>query len=65
MDYNERVLGVPKEDVIGVAPEDFLKILNEFGKAMCLILDFLPSKELSFPVIVKDGCTLLFTVSKK
>jgi len=65
MTCEEKILGVTREEVVGVAPEDFLKILNEFGKAMCLILDFLPSKELSFPVPVKDGCTLLFTVSKK
>uniref|UniRef100_A0A6M3L5G9 Uncharacterized protein n=1 Tax=viral metagenome TaxID=1070528 RepID=A0A6M3L5G9_9ZZZZ len=61
---DEKILGVASSDVIGINPDDFLKILNEFGKAFCLILDFLPSKELSFPVPVKDGCTLLFTVKK-
>jgi len=53
------------EEVIGLSPDDFWKCLNDFGKAICLILDFLPSKELSFPVPVEDGCTLLFTISKK
>ena len=44
--------------------DEFLELLNELGKLLCRILDFVPSKELSYPIPVKDGCTLILSVKK-
>jgi hypothetical protein len=51
-------------EAVALDVEDFMKALNELGKAICLILDFLPSKELSVPISVKDGCTLVLSLKK-
>jgi len=51
-------------EIVDLEPEDVLKFFQELGKALCIILEFLPSEELSFPIRVSEECTLLFTVSK-
>ena len=40
-------------------------ILNIWGEAACVLLDFMPSKELTLPWRVSDECVLEFTVRKK
>ena len=42
--------------------QDILKI---WGEAACVLLDFMPSKELTLPWRVSDECVLEFTVRKK
>lgn len=53
------------EEIATVSGDDLKKMLNAMGKTLCMILEFLPSKELSFPIPVEGSCTLLFTISKK
>ena len=49
--------------------EDAVKKLQEvlkiWGEAACVLLDFMPSKELTLPWRVSDECVLEFTVRKK
>jgi len=42
--------------------QDILKI---WGEATCVLLDFMPSNELTLPWRVSDECVLEFTVKKK
>jgi len=44
---------------------DFWKVLGEFGKALCMIMEFFPSQELTFPHRVSEDCVLEFTVKKR
>ena len=53
------------DEIMELNGEDLKNILNGIGKSLCILLDFLPSKELSFPIPVEGSCTLLFTISKK
>jgi len=43
----------------------FFEKLKMFGEALCIILEYLPSKEISIPYRISDECVLEFTVSKK
>lgn len=49
--------------------EDAVKKLQDsikiWGEAACVLLDFMPSKELTLPWRVSDKCVLEFTVKKK
>jgi len=56
---------IEKEEVsFSLNPEDILKMLNDLGRIFCLLLDFLPGDEFSFPMEVEGACTLTFTVKK-
>ena len=49
--------------------EDAVKKLQEvlkvWGEAACVLLDFMPSKELTLPWRVSEECVLEFTVKKQ
>jgi hypothetical protein len=58
-------LTITADELAGLKPEDILKVLHEFGKAFCMILEFFPSKEITFPHRVSEDCVIEFTVKKK
>ena len=40
-------------------------VLKVWGEAACILLDFMPSKELTLPWRVSEDCVLEFTVRKQ
>lgn len=47
------------------AIDQVLDILKNLGGTACLLLDILPSNEISIPFRISDECTLEFTVRKR
>ncbi len=45
--------------------EQLLEALKMLPEALCRILDFLPSKQLTLPIKVNDKCIIEITVAKK
>lgn len=64
LDSTAGSLTITEEELAGVDIGDFWKILAEVGRAFCMIMEFFPSKELTFPHRVSDDCVLEFTVKK-
>lgn len=48
----------------GSAIEDVQQYLIELGKVLCFVLDLLPNKEISIPVEIPEGCTLILSIKK-
>lgn len=44
--------------------KEVMEKLRMIGEALCIILDMLPSDEISIPIPISDKCKLLFTVRK-
>ena len=66
-DQNELLMDMPVGYEQGW--EDAVKklqdVLKVWGEAACILMDYMPSKELTLPWRVSDDCVLEFTVRKQ